>query len=69
MRVLQRIREFRLPQRLQTETLIFLVNSMDKTQELDFEMLKNAFRELDTDNSGTLSMSEIRSAMLELKIP
>lgn len=32
-------------------------------------MLKNAFRELDTDNSGTLSMSEIKTAMLEMKIP
>ena len=32
-------------------------------------MLKNAFRELDTDNSGTLSMSEIKSAMMEMKIP
>jgi calcium-dependent protein kinase len=32
-------------------------------------MLKNAFRELDTDNSGTLSMTEIKSAMMEMKIP
>lgn len=31
-------------------------------------MLKNAFRELDTDNSGTLSMTEIKSAMMEMKI-
>jgi len=31
--------------------------------------LKNAFRALDTDNSGTLSMTEIKEAMMELKVP
>jgi Ca2+-binding EF-hand superfamily protein len=32
-------------------------------------MLKNAFRELDTDNSGTLSMLEIREAFVALNVP
>ena len=69
LKVMKRIREFRLPQRLQIETLTFLVNSVENQNELDFEMLKNAFRALDTDNSGTLSMTEIRNAFVEMKIP
>jgi Ca2+-binding EF-hand superfamily protein len=32
-------------------------------------MLKNAFRALDKDNSGTLSMTEIRDAFVEMKFP
>jgi Ca2+-binding EF-hand superfamily protein len=32
-------------------------------------MLKNAFRELDTDNSGTLSMKEIRDAFVVMQVP
>ena len=32
-------------------------------------MLKNAFRALDKDNSGTLSMAEIRDAFVEMKSP
>jgi calcium-dependent protein kinase len=32
-------------------------------------MLKNAFRALDSDNSGTLSMTEIRDAFIEMKFP
>lgn len=65
--VLRRIRNFRQPKRLQIEALTFLVNSVD-TSTFDFAKLKNAFRTLDTDNSGTLQLSEIRTAFNELNM-
>jgi len=44
------------------------VNQVD-TSTFDFAKLRNAFRTLDTDNSGSLEMSEIRTAFNELNIP
>ena len=66
--VLRRIKNFRAPKKLQVEALCFLVNQAD-TSAFDFEKLKNAFRTLDTDNSGTLELSEIRNAFNELNMP
>jgi calcium-dependent protein kinase len=63
--VLKRIKNFRQPKRLQIEALTFLVNQVD-TSTFDFAKLRNAFRTLDTDNSGTLQLSEIRTAFQEL---
>lgn len=65
--MLQRIKNFRQPKRLQIEALTFLVNQVD-TSTFDFAKLKNAFRTLDTDNSGTLQLSEIRTAFNELNM-
>lgn len=68
LQVLRRIKNFSQPKRLQIETLTFLVNQVD-TSTFDFAKLKNAFRELDTDNSGSLELTEIRTAFNELNIP
>lgn len=38
------------------------------TSTFDFAKLKNAFRTLDTDNSGTLQLSEIRTAFNDLNM-
>lgn len=65
--VLQRIAKFRQPKRLQIEALTFLVNQVD-TSTFDFAKLRNAFRTLDEDNSGTLQLSEIRTAFNELNM-
>ena len=59
--MLRKIRGFRAPKKLQYETISFLVNSLD-TSEFDLAALTNAFRSLDTDNSGTLQLSEIKTA-------
>ena len=48
--------------------MTFLVNSIN-TQGLNFNQLRNAFRALDTDNSGTLEISEIKNAFAGLSIP
>lgn len=45
----------------------FLVNSVS-TQSLDMIKLRNAFRALDTDNSGTLKISEIKNAFKDLML-
>lgn len=68
LQVLRRIKNFRQPKRLQIECLTFLVNQVD-TSTFDFAKLKNAFRELDTDNSGSLELTEIRNAFNELQMP
>ena len=65
LQVLRRIKNFRAPKRLQIEALTFLVNSVD-TSTFDFAKLRNAFRTLDTDNSGNLNLNEIRAAFNEL---
>jgi len=56
---LKKIAKFRLPKKLQIETMTFLVNQ-SSTQGLDFMALRNAFRALDIDNSGTLELTEIK---------
>lgn len=67
LQVLRRIKNFRQPKALQIEALTFLVNQSD-TSTFDFELLRNAFRTLDADNSGTLQLSEIREAFNELNM-
>ena len=65
--VLRRIKNFRQPKDLQVEALKFLVNQVD-TSTFDFAKLRNAFRTLDTDNSGTLALTEIRTAFNDLNL-
>jgi len=36
------------------------------TAGIDFDQLRNAFRDLDEDNSGTLELSEIKQAFMGL---
>ena len=67
LQVLRRIKNFRQPKRLQIEALTFLVNQVD-TSTFDFAKLRNAFRTLDADNSGTLEMNEIKAAFSELNM-
>ena len=57
--ILNRMRQFRHPKKLQIECMTFLVNNAGS---FDFAKLKNAFHVLDKDNSGTLEIAEIREA-------
>jgi Ca2+-binding EF-hand superfamily protein len=50
------------------ETLTFLVKSIDDPTKLDFEMLQNAFKELDVKQSGTLSLMEVKNALTTIKL-
>lgn len=59
-KIVQRIKDFRAPKRLQIEALTFLVNNV--TKEIDFKILRDAFRALDKKNTGLLSVNEIKEA-------
>ena len=56
--VLQRIKNFHISKQLQIETLTFLVNS----QAFELKQLRHEFRNLDTENTGTLKLAQIRKA-------
>ena len=49
------------------ETLTFLVNNLNK--DIDFKFLRDAFRALDKQNTGMLSIVEIKGAFKEANIP
>ena len=49
------------------ETLTFLVNNLHK--EIDFKNLRDSFRALDKQNTGLLSINEIKEAFKEANIP
>lgn len=75
-KIVQRLKEFRAPQRIQMEALTFLVNNLgsadDEGQqeraEIDFKTLREAFRTLDTENLGMLSISEVKQAFKDANI-
>lgn len=67
MEILSKISQFRLPKRLQAETLRFLVTSIN-TAGLNVQQLREIFRELDIDNSGTLTLPEMRQAFEALNL-
>lgn len=66
-KIFQRLKEFRAPQRLQFEALTFLVNNNRK--EIDFKILRDAFRILDKENTGLLTLAEIKEGFKESQIP
>jgi len=69
--IINRIKTFNAPKKLQRETLLFLANSRytDTSESLttafDFSSLKNSFRKLDVDNSGNLDITELKKAFGE----
>lgn len=66
-KIILRLKEFRAPQRLQMEALTFLVNNLNK--DIDFKILREAFRALDKNNTGILTATEIREALKEVHLP
>ena len=60
------MKEFRAPQRLQVEALTFLVNNI--TKDIDFKSLREAFFALDKNNTGLLSLNEIKQAFKDSNI-
>ena len=60
-RILSRLKEFRAPQRFQLEALTFLVNNLNK--DIDFKVLRDAFRALDKNNTGILTIKEMKSVI------
>lgn len=48
------------------EALTFLVNNV--TKEIDFKTIRDAFRILDKNNTGLLTINEIKEAFRDLNI-
>lgn len=46
-----------------------MVSSVDDPRTFNIDLLTSAFRELDKDNSGTLSLDELKQALIEIKVP
>eukprot|EP00347_Sterkiella_histriomuscorum_P002144 403369302 len=59
-KITQQIKDFRTLQPLQVEVLTFLVNNLQK--ELDLKNLRDAFRALDQNDTGFLTLNELRQA-------
>jgi calcium-dependent protein kinase len=66
-KIFQRLKDFRAPQRLQFEALTFIVNNINK--DIDFKSLREAFRALDKNNTGLLSLNEIKEGFRESMMP
>jgi len=56
--IVKKLRDFRAPKTLQKETLKFLVNNI--TSEIDFKTIRDAFRAIDTSNSGIITWDQIK---------
>ena len=65
-KIILRLKDFRAPQRLQFEALTFIVNNI--TKEIDFKSLREAFRALDKQNTGLLSLNEIKEGFKDSNI-
>ena len=55
---LGKLRDFRAPKQIQLETLKFLVNNI--TMEIDFKTMREAFRAIDTSNTGIITLKQIQ---------
>ena len=55
-KIVEKLRDFRAPKTLQKETLKFLVNNITSDIEMDFKTMRDAFRAIDTSNSGIITV-------------
>jgi hypothetical protein len=53
--IVKKLRDFRAPKKIQLEILKFLVNNMTGG-EMNFKAMRDAFRAIDTSNSGMISL-------------
>ena len=58
--IVQKLRDFRAPKQLQIECLKFLVNNISSNMGFDFKSLREAFRAIDTSNSGIITLDQIK---------
>ena len=58
--IVRKLRDFRAPKQIQLETLKFLVNNITDDVNLDFKHMRDAFRAIDTSNTGILTIDQIK---------
>lgn len=57
---MNKLEDFRAPKTLQKMALKFLVNNLTSNVEIDFKAMREAFRALDTANSGLITVEQIK---------
>lgn len=67
--ITSRLRSFRAPKRLQLEAMTFLANNLPNSEQLDMQSLRNAFKQIDTQNSGYLNQKDIEVVLRQQNIP
>ena len=55
---MHRMKSFRAPKQFQMETLKWMVNNI--TMDLDFKSVRDAFRLIDTANSGKITIEQVK---------
>ena len=54
--IVTKLKDFRAPKKIQLETLKFLVNNINSS-EIDFKAMRDAFRAIDTANTGIITIN------------
>ena len=54
--IVQKIKDFRAPKQIQLETLKFIVNNITGDMNIDFKTMREAFRAIDTSNTGIITI-------------
>jgi len=57
--LVKKLRDFRAPKMIQQQTLMFMVNNLNNP-DLDFKAMRQAFRTIDTQNSGIITLEQLR---------
>lgn len=57
--IIQKLADFRAPNILQKEALTFLVNNITSDLEFDFTNMRQAFRAIDTSNTGIITREQL----------
>lgn len=58
--IVKKLRDFRAPKQMQLETLKFLVNNITSNVDIDFKSIRDAFRAIDTSNTGIISLDQVK---------
>ena len=58
--IVRKLRDFRAPKQIQLETLKFLVNNITDDVNIDFKLMRDAFRAIDTSNTGIITIDQIK---------
>ena len=59
--IVKKLRDFRAPKQFQLETLKFLVNNITENVQIDFKTMRDAFRAIDTSNSGIITIEQVKN--------
>jgi len=68
LEVMNRLKSFRAPKRLQLEAMTFLANNLPNSAQLDMTSLRRVFKTMDTDKTGFVTTENIENALKQMDI-